>query len=82
MRYALHGMCSLHSNIVTDIRLAKETGYDGLEIHTDKLWRYINAGLTSSALKAKLDDAEILPSAIDIIGSVEAPGKVSQQEGG
>ncbi|WP_116472646.1 sugar phosphate isomerase/epimerase family protein [Zobellella maritima] len=78
MRYALHGMCSLHSNIVSDIRLAKETGYDGLEIHTDKLWRYIQAGLTSQALKARLDEAKIAPSAIDIIGSVESTGKEQQ----
>jgi sugar phosphate isomerase/epimerase len=78
MRYALHGMCSLHSNIMSDIRLAKETGYDGLEIHTDKLWRYINAGLTSQNFKARLDEANITPSAIDIIGSVESTGKEAQ----
>ncbi|WP_299662746.1 sugar phosphate isomerase/epimerase [uncultured Psychromonas sp.] len=79
MKFALHGMCSLHNNIVSDIRLAKETGYQGLEIHTEKLWRYINSGLSSADLKAKLDNAGILPSAIDIIGSVEAPNKATQQ---
>ena len=42
MRFALHGMCSLHSNIISDIRLAHDTGYQGLEIHTEKLWRYIS----------------------------------------
>jgi sugar phosphate isomerase/epimerase len=80
MKYALHGMCSLHSNIVSDIRLAKETGYEGLEIHTEKLWRYINSGLTSADLKLKLDDAGIKPTAIDIIGRVEAPDKSTQKE--
>ncbi len=79
MKFALHGMCSLHNNIVSDIRLAKETGYQGLEIHTEKLWRYINSGLSSAALKAKLDSAGILPSAIDIIGCVEAADKATQQ---
>ena len=80
MRYALHGMCSLHNNIVSDIRLAKETGYDGLEIHTEKLWRYINAGLTSQDLKTRLNDANISPSAIDIIGSVESTTKEAQNQ--
>ncbi len=80
MQFALHGMCSLHNNVVSDVRLAKETGYDGLEIHTDKLWRYINAGLTSQALKLCLDDAKISPSAIDIIGSVETTEKDKQQQ--
>jgi sugar phosphate isomerase/epimerase len=80
MRYALHGMCSLHNNIVSDIRLAKETGYQGLEIHTDKLWRYIHAGFTSQDLKARLEKADITPTAIDIIGSVEASDKATQQK--
>ncbi|MGR5065486.1 sugar phosphate isomerase/epimerase family protein [Photobacterium sp. DNB22_13_2] len=79
MRFALHGMCSLHSNILSDIRLAKETGYQGLEIHTEKLWRYINAGFTSQEFKARLDAANITPSAIDIIGGVEATTKEEQQ---
>ncbi|MGR5142573.1 sugar phosphate isomerase/epimerase family protein [Photobacterium sp. DNB23_23_1] len=79
MRFALHGMCSLHSNILSDIRLAKETGYQGLEIHTEKLWRYINAGFTSEEFKARLDAANITPSAIDIIGGVEATTKEEQQ---
>lgn len=80
MRFALHGMCSLHSNIVSDIRLAKETGYQGLEIHTEKLWRYIQAGFTSDDLKARLDQAGITPTAIDIIGSVEASDRSTQAE--
>jgi sugar phosphate isomerase/epimerase len=80
MNFALHGMCSLHSNIISDIRLAKETGYQGLEIHTDKLWRYINAGFSSADFKAKLEEANIIPSAIDIIGSVEAADKATQKQ--
>ena len=80
MKFALHGMCSLYSNLLSDIRLAKETGYQGLEIHTEKLWRYINAGLTSEQLKARLDDAGLQPTAIDIIGRVEAPDRVTKAE--
>ena len=79
MRFALHGMCSLYSNILSDIRLAKETGYEGLEIHTDKLWRYLEAGLTAQMLKARLQEAGVQPSAIDIIGGVEAATKDDQQ---
>ncbi len=72
MKYALHGMCTLYSNILSDIRIANNAGYQGLEIHTEKLWRYINAGFQPSDLKAALDQAGIEPTAIDIIGSVEA----------
>ena len=80
MKFALHGMCSLYNNVVSDIRLAEETGYQGLEIHTEKLWRYINAGLTSQDLKRRLDNAGIKPSAIDIVGCVEAADKATQQD--
>ena len=79
MKFALHGMCSLYNNVVSDIRLAEETGYQGLEIHTEKLWRYINAGFTSTDLKRRLDNAGIKPSAIDIVGRVEAPDKATQK---
>jgi len=80
MKFALHGMCSLHNNIVSDIRLAKETGYQGLEIHTEKLWRYINAGFSSDDFKKHLEQANILPSAIDIVGHVEATDKETQEK--
>ena len=79
MKFALHGMCSLYNNVVSDIRLAEETGYQGLEIHTEKLWRYINSGLSSADLKRRLDNAGIKPSAIDIVGCVEAANKSTQQ---
>ena len=80
MKFALHGMISLYSNIVSDIRLAKETGYEGLEIHTDKLWRYLDAGFTSADFNEHLKKANILPSAIDIVGCVEASDKATQQK--
>ncbi|GAL02765.1 inosose isomerase [Photobacterium aphoticum] len=79
MRFALHGMCSLYSNILSDIRLAKETGYEGLEVHTDKLWRYLEAGYTAQMLNERLQAAGIVPSAIDIIGGVEATTKDDQK---
>lgn len=78
MKYALHGMCSLYSNILSDIRIAKEAGYQGLELHTEKLWRYIDAGFEPSDLKKALDEAAIEATAIDIIGGVEAPSKEQQ----
>lgn len=80
MRFALHGMCSLHSNVMSDIRLAKETGYQGLEIHTEKLWRYINAGLTAEQFKQRLEAFQIVPTAIDIIGAIEVTDKAGQRQ--
>ena len=80
MRFALHGMCSLYSNVFSDIRLANETGYLGLEIHTDKLWRYINAGCTAHQLADRLNMFAIEPTAIDIVGSVETTDRLSRRK--
>ena len=71
MIYALHGLTVRYSNIISDIRLAKEAGYDALELHTDKLDRYIASGLGAAYLAEKLEQHEIIASGIDIIGGVE-----------
>ena len=67
----LHGQTTLYSNIYTDIRIAKETGYQAIELHTDKLIRYLNSGLSTKDLKDTLDMHGILPACIDILGGVE-----------
>jgi sugar phosphate isomerase/epimerase len=71
MIYALHGLTVRYSNIISDIRLAREAGYDALELHTDKLDRYIASGLGAEYLAEKLEEHGILASGIDIIGGVE-----------
>ncbi len=67
----LHGQTTLYSNIATDIRIAKETGYQAIELHTDKLIRYLNAGFSAEDLRATLNSHGILPACIDILGGVE-----------
>ncbi len=71
MIYALHGLTVRYSNIISDIRLAKEAGYDALELHTDKLDRYIASNLGAELIAEKLEEHNILASGIDIIGAVE-----------
>jgi sugar phosphate isomerase/epimerase len=71
MIYALHGLTVRYSNIISDIRLAREAGYDALELHTDKLDRYIASNLGAEYLAEKLEEHGILASGIDIIGAVE-----------
>jgi sugar phosphate isomerase/epimerase len=71
MIYALHGLTVRYSNIISDIRLAKEAGYDALELHTDKLDRYIASGLGAELIAKKLEEYGIIASGIDIIGAVE-----------
>lgn len=71
MIFALHGLTVRYSNIISDVRLAKEAGYDALELHTDKLDRYLASGLGASYLANVLEHHGVQASGIDIIGAVE-----------
>ena len=76
--YTLHGMVTLHSNALSDLRIAAEAGFDGLELHTEKLWRYLSAGGTARTYKEMAKRLGVKITAIDIIGDVELTGRESQ----
>jgi len=71
MQFSLHGLLVRYSNVATDISIAQRAGYDSVELHTDKLDRYLAAGFTGKDLKKILDKHSISANCIDIIGGVE-----------
>lgn len=50
MLLGLHAGSIMHTNVVTDIRIAKEAGYDAIEIVIPKLERYLDAGYRAQDL--------------------------------
>ncbi len=56
MLIALHNLATRYCNLRTSIRIAKETGYQGIEIGRDKLDRYLAQGFALEALRAELSD--------------------------
>ncbi len=66
MHVSLHTMCTRHSNLITDIRAAREAGYDGLEPTSFKLERYLDAGYQAEELRPALG-----PLGVDMISSFE-----------
>ncbi|MGD8465678.1 MAG: sugar phosphate isomerase/epimerase family protein [Anaerolineae bacterium] len=50
MRIGLHGGTIMHTNLMTDIRVAQETGYDAIEFYLPKLVRYLEAGYQTEDL--------------------------------
>lgn len=44
MQLGLHTGSIMYTNVLTDIRVAKEAGYDAIEIYLPKLLRYLDAG--------------------------------------
>lgn len=71
MEFGLHGLLVRYSNVATDIMIAAETGYDAVELHTDKLDRYLASGFTGKDINKLLDKHKMKVSCIDIIGDVE-----------
>ena len=54
MYLGLHAGCIMNTNVVTDIRIAKAAGYDGVELWIPKLKRYLAAGYRIEELKPAL----------------------------
>ena len=54
MKLGLHAGCIMNTNVVTDIRIAQETGYDAIELWITKLRRYLDNGFTAEELARKL----------------------------
>lgn len=66
MQLSLHTICTKHSNLLTDIRVAKQTGYAAIEPTTFKLERYLDAGYQAQELSSALG-----PLNVDMISSFE-----------
>jgi sugar phosphate isomerase/epimerase len=50
MQLGLHTGSILHTNLMTDIRVARETGYDAIEFYIPKLVRYLDAGYAAEEI--------------------------------
>jgi sugar phosphate isomerase/epimerase len=60
MLIALHNLATYHSNLVTSIRIARETGYAGIEIGGPKLKNYLAQGYTVASLRPLLKDVPVV----------------------
>ena len=71
MIYTLHAISTFYSNVLTDIRLAQETGFKGYEILASKLLRFLDQGYTPSDLRAALEQHQVQPVCINALKDVE-----------
>lgn len=59
MLLGLHTGSIMHTNLMTDIRVARETGYDAIEFYIPKLVRYLDAGYRAKDLQAVLGSLKL-----------------------
>ena len=50
MLLGIHGLTTMHSNVVADIGHVKAAGFDAIELHAPKLERYMDAGFAVEEL--------------------------------
>lgn len=60
MIIAHNSSVTMHCNLLTDIRIARETGYDGMEIWGSKLYRYLDQGYSVESLRDQLGDLQVV----------------------
>ncbi|EXU73893.1 sugar phosphate isomerase/epimerase family protein [Erwinia mallotivora] len=68
---SLHGISTMHGNLMTDIRLAKEAGFNSLEIFYPKFIRYLQNGGTITEVKNKISDAGLTVSFLSALDNIE-----------
>src|SRR2546423_75898 len=77
MLIALHNLAAKHANLLTSIRIARETGYAGIEIGSDKLKRYLAQGLGIDRLRSLLK--EVPPVGLSYVQDIERQGAREQE---
>lgn len=69
MLIALHNLATQHSNLITSIRIARETGYAGIEIGGPKLKHYLAQGYSLESLLPLLKD--VPPVGLSYVQDIE-----------
>jgi len=71
MIITMHGLSTMHSNLRTDIRMAREAGFDALELIDAKLVRYLDQGFAASDLNSIFQRHDIRPVCINALKDVD-----------
>jgi len=67
---------AFHGNVTTDIAIAKEAGFDGVELQSPKLTRYLDAGFTAESIAEKLNGFPV--SGLGAVLDIERTGQARE----
>ncbi|OFX16382.1 MAG: hypothetical protein A2Z18_03325 [Armatimonadetes bacterium RBG_16_58_9] len=67
----MHGLSTMHCNMLTEIRLAGETGFEGLEMVESKIVRYLQQGYRAEELVPVFEKYGIKPVTINALKGIE-----------
>lgn len=72
-KVAMNVTTTMYSNVINDIKIAKEAGYGGIELQHQKLYRYLDAGFTAESLLPLLDGLKV--TGLGALWNIERQGK-------
>lgn len=75
MTIAMHGLSTMHCNVATEIRMAAECGFDGVELVDTKLIRYLDQGYPAKDLVPVLKKYKIRCVMINALKWIERQGR-------
>jgi len=71
MKIGLHGVSTHYSNVMTDVRIARDTGYDSLEILSSKILRFLDNEGNIHELKKRISDFGLETGCVNALLSIE-----------
>ena len=69
MQIALHNLATRYTNLLTSIRIARETGYAGIELGSDKVQSYLGQGFSLETLRPLFE--QVPPVGLSYVQDVE-----------
>ena len=80
MKSACHGICTNYCNVMTEVRLAKEAGYDGMEFLARKVMRYLENGGTTKALRERVESYGLETGIVNAFMNIELWKKEEREQ--
>ena len=71
MKMVMHSISTMHCNITTEVRIAKETGYDGIELMVSKVLRYLESGHKPDEMFEVFKKYDIWPLCLNALAPIE-----------
>lgn len=68
---ALHGISTNYCNVMTEARVAAETGFDGIEFLSHKVLRYLDNGGTTAALRKQVESYGLKTACLNALMHIE-----------
>ncbi|ORM71084.1 sugar phosphate isomerase/epimerase family protein [Pantoea rwandensis] len=68
---ALHGISTHYCNVMTEARIASETGFDGIEFLSHKVLRYLDNGGTTAALRKQVERYGLKAACLNALMHIE-----------